>query len=82
MFQHAMCSLRCLTLCKPMDCLPPASPVQGIFQAKILKWVAISYSRRSSRTWIETASLASPALAGGFLPLCHLGRPHISIENK
>ena len=31
------------TLGKPMDCSPPGSPVRGIFQARILKWVAISY---------------------------------------
>ena len=32
----------CLTLCKPMDCSPPDSFVHGIFQARILEWVAIS----------------------------------------
>ena len=37
------------TLCNPMDCGPPGSSVHGIFQARILEWVAISYSRRSSR---------------------------------
>jgi len=35
------------TLCKPMDC-SPGSPVHGILQARILQWVAISFSRRSS----------------------------------
>ena len=35
-----------LTLCDPMDCSPPGSSVLGIFQARILEWVAISYSRR------------------------------------
>ena len=34
----------CLTLCNPTDCSPPASSVQGIFQARILEWVAVSYS--------------------------------------
>ena len=38
-----------LTLCDPMDCSLPGSTVHGIFQAKILQWVAISFSRRSSR---------------------------------
>ena len=32
------------TLCDPMDCSPPASSVHGIFQARILEWVAISFS--------------------------------------
>ena len=35
----------CLTLCNPMDYSPPGSSVQGILQVKILKWVAISFSR-------------------------------------
>ena len=34
---------------RPMDCSPPGSSVHGIFQARILEWVAISYSRGSSR---------------------------------
>ena len=37
-----------------------------IFQARILEWVAISFSRRSSHPGIEPASLASSALAGRF----------------
>ena len=34
-----------LTLCNPMDCNPPGSSVHGIFQARILEWIAISFSR-------------------------------------
>ena len=34
-----------LSLCDPMDCSPPGSSVHGIFQARILEWVAISSSR-------------------------------------
>ena len=34
----------CLTLCDPMDCSPPGSSVRKIFQARILEWVAISFS--------------------------------------
>ena len=33
----------------PMGCSPPGSSVHGIFQARILEWVAISFSRGSSR---------------------------------
>ena len=42
-----------LTLCDPLDCSPPGSSVHGIFQARMLEWVAISYSRRSCwhRDW-------------------------------
>ena len=38
----------CLTLCDPMDCSLPGSSVHGIFQARILEWVAMSFSRQSS----------------------------------
>ena len=45
------------TLCDPIDCSLPASFVCGIFQARVLEWVAISFSRRSSQprdwTWVS-----------------------------
>ena len=34
------------TLCNPTDCSPPGSTVHGILEARILEWVAISFSRR------------------------------------
>ena len=37
----------CLTLCDPMNCSSPGSSVHGIFQARILEWVAIPFSRGS-----------------------------------
>jgi len=46
-----------------MDCSPPGTSVHGIFQARILKWVAISISRRSSRPR-DLASISG--IAGGF----------------
>ena len=39
----------CLTLRDPVDCSPPGSSVHRILQARILEWVAISFSRGSSR---------------------------------
>ena len=39
----------CLTLCDPMDCSLSGSSVHGIFQARILEWGAISFSRGPSR---------------------------------
>ena len=39
----------CLTLCDPMDCSLLGSSVHGIFQARVLEWVAISFSMGSSR---------------------------------
>ena len=38
----------CPTLCDPTDCSLPGSSVRGIVQARILEWIAISFSRRSS----------------------------------
>ena len=35
----------CPTLCDPMDCSPPGSPIPGILQARTLEWVAISFSK-------------------------------------
>ena len=45
----------CLTLCDPMDCGPPGSSIHRIFQARVLEWVAISFSRGSSqpRDWTQ-----------------------------
>ena len=39
----------CPTLCDPMDCSLPGSSVHRTFQARVLEWVAFSFSRRSSR---------------------------------
>ena len=38
----------CVTLCDPMDCSLPGSSIHGIFQARVLEWVAITFSRESS----------------------------------
>ena len=48
--KHINCPVAqsCPTLCGPMDCSPPGSSVHGIFQARILDWVAIPYFRGSS----------------------------------
>ena len=50
----------CPTLCDPMDCSPPGSSVQEIFQARTLEWVAISFSRGSSqpRDWTQVSYTA------------------------
>ena len=45
-----------LTLCDPMDCSLPGSPVHGILQARILEWVAISFSRGHRCVMWSTAS--------------------------
>ena len=49
----------CPTLCNPMDCSLPGFSVHGIFQARILEWVAISFSRRSfqPRDWTQVSHI-------------------------
>ena len=49
----------CAALCDPMDCSPPGSSVHGILQARILEWVAISFSRGSlwSRDCIQVSHI-------------------------
>ena len=49
-----VCAQSCPTLSDPMDCSPPGSSVHGIFQARILEWVAISYSNHC-HCWPELA---------------------------
>ena len=58
----------CPTLCDPMDCSPPGSSVHGILQERILEWVAMPSSRRSSQP-------RSPALQADSLPSEPPGEP-------
>ena len=44
----------CLTLSDPMDCSIPGSSVHGIFQARVLEWVAIAFS--GSNAYVYTYS--------------------------
>ena len=46
---HARSIQLCPTLCDPRDYSPPGSSVYGIFQARILEWVVISFSWGSSQ---------------------------------
>ena len=62
----------CPTLCDPMDCSPPGSSVHGISQARIMEWVAISFSRGFS----PGIELRSPALQADFLPSEPSGKPN------
>ena len=67
-------SLGCIPILgDPMDCTPPGSSVRGILQTRILEWVAIPFSRGSSRTRDRT--LAS--CTAGRLPYEPPGKPHL-----
>ena len=43
----------CPTLSDPMDCSPPGPSVHGIFQARVLEWVAIAFSGFYNTTYQE-----------------------------
>ena len=47
-----------LTLCNPIDGSPPGSSVPGILQARILEWVAISFSVKDSVQFSSVQSLS------------------------
>ena len=51
----------CPTLCDPMNCSPPGSPVHGILQARVLEWVAIPFSRVSSQLKDQTQANFLPS---------------------
>jgi len=59
-----------------MDCSPPGSCVHEIFQARILEWVAISFSRGSSQPRIESGF---PVLQADSLPTELQWKPNIHI---
>ena len=56
-----------------LDCSPQSSSVHGIFQARILEWVAISSSRGSSQPRDQICISVSPTLQGASLPWSHWG---------
>ena len=57
---YVLAAQSCRTPCDAMDCSLPCSSVHGIPQAKILEWVANSYSRESSKPtdWTQVSCIA------------------------
>jgi hypothetical protein len=73
-----MCAQSCATFCDSLDSSPPSSTVQEIFPERILKWVAISYSRGILPTQGSNPPLLHlPHGHTGSLRLCHQGSPGI-----
>ena len=68
-------------LCPALDCSPPDSSVYELFQARILKWVAISFSRGSSqpkdRTWVSCVS----CIAGRCFTTLPPGKPRRDVRH-
>ena len=50
----------CLTLSDPMDCSLPGSSVQGIFQARVLEWVAIAFSVSTLDSILKSRDITLP----------------------
>ena len=65
LYMKCVCSL-VSDFSQPHDCNLPDSSVHGILQARILEWVAISFSGDPTDPGIEPAPLTSPELAGMF----------------
>ena len=65
----------CPTLCNPMDCSLQGSSVQGILQARILRWVAISASKGSSQPRDQTCVSYGSCTAGELFTAEPPGKP-------
>jgi len=78
---HAKQLQSCPTLCDLMDCSPPGSSVHGISQARILEWVAISFSRGSSRpkdqTHVSYVSCVARQIFFFFFTACPAWEAHL-----
>ena len=74
-YRRMLCSVAqlCPTLCNSMDCNPSGSSLHGIFQTRILEWVAISFSRGFS--WPRDGTHVS-CLEGRFFTTEPPGKPY------
>ena len=81
--RRAVSSCACVLSWDPMNCISPGFSVSGIFEARILEWVAISYYRGSSLPRDQTqVSCVSCIWQADSLPLSHLGSPFDSKESS
>ena len=72
---HAQSLQSCPALCDLMDYRPPSFSVHGILQARILEWVAMPSSRRSSQPRDQTCISCIFCIAGRFFTAEPLGKP-------
>ena len=71
----------CSILCDPIDGSPPGSPVPGILQARILEWVAISFS--SAWKWkVKVKSLSRVRLVGTPCTAAYQAPPSMGFSSK
>ena len=69
--EKVLATRSCLSHCNPLDCSPPGSYVHGILQARILGWLAISFSRGPSwpRGWTRFSRIAGRLFTARETPL-------------
>ena len=67
----------CLILCDPVNCSPSGSSVHGIFQARTLEWVAITFSKGSSQPRDQTHISCLLHWQAGSLPADPPGRSYL-----
>ena len=69
------------TLCNPIDCSPPGSPIPGVLQARILEWVAISFSN----VWkgkVKVKSLSRVRLLATSWPAAYQAPPSMGFSRQ
>ena len=69
----------CLTLCDPMDCSLPGSSVHGFSQARVLEWVAVSYSRGPSQPRDQTL-ISCVSYSGRPVTCCHSSGDGVRVQ--
>ena len=79
---HTMCLVAqwYLTLCNPMNCSLPGSSVHGMFQARILEWVAISSSRGTSQPRDQTHISCISCIGKWILYHWAIWKAHIDLQ--
>ena len=70
----------CLTLCHPMDCSLPGSSIHGIFQARVLEWGAIAFSKLYSVGIAKTVHSQIP-LFFFLINHIHAENSHLLLDN-
>ena len=71
----------CLTLCDPIDSSPPGSAIPGILQARILEWVAISFS--NAQKWkVKVKSLSRVQLLATPWTPAYQGPPFVGFSRQ
>ena len=71
----------CPTLCDPIDGSPPGSPVPGILQARILEWVAISFSK-AGKWKMKVKSLSRVRLLATPWTVAHQAPPSMGFSRQ